>query len=55
MNFNNTVTKFKKNLLYVGNKQLMRGRLLSWREYLEKLKFTDNQDWLTVLKAALEI
>jgi hypothetical protein len=29
--------------------------LLSWREYIEKLKFSDNYDWLTVLKAALEI
>ena len=28
---------------------------MSWREYIEKLKFSDNYDWLTVLKAALEI
>jgi len=29
--------------------------LLSWREFIDKLKFTDNHDWLTVLKVALEI
>ena len=33
----------------------MRARLLSWREFIDKLKFTDNQDWLTVLKVSLEI
>ena len=33
----------------------MRARLLSWREFIDKLKFTDNHDWLTVLKVALEI
>lgn len=30
-------------------------RLLSWREYLCKMKDYYNYDWLTVLKAALEI
>ena len=30
-------------------------RLFSWREYIDKLKFTDNQDWLSVLQVALEI
>ena len=33
----------------------MRARLLSWREFIDKLKFNDNQDWLTVLKVSLEI
>ena len=33
----------------------MRARLLSWREFIDKLKFTDNLDWLTVLKVSLEI
>ena len=33
----------------------MRARLLTWKEYIDKLKFTDNLDWLTVLKVSLEI
>ncbi|MFO0116295.1 MAG: hypothetical protein ACK521_01275 [bacterium] len=54
-NFNNTITKFQKSIIFAGSRTLTRARLLSWREYIEKLKFSDNYDWLTVLKAALEI
>ena len=54
-NFNNTIVQFKKNVIFLGHNKITRGRLLSWREFIDKLKFTDNQDWLTVLKVALEI
>jgi hypothetical protein len=39
----------------MGNKTVLRGRLFSWKEYLEHIKFKENYDWLTVLKVALEI
>jgi len=34
---------------------VQRGRIFSWREYIEHIKFTLNYDWLSVLKVALEI
>ena len=37
------------------NKAIHVGKLYSWKEYLEHLKFKENSDWLTVLKVALEI
>ena len=55
MNFNNSISQFKKNIVFVCQNKIMRARLLSWREFIDKLKFTDNQDWLTVLKVSLEI
>jgi len=56
MNFNNTVCHYKKNVIFLGSSStITRARLLSWREFIDKLKFTDNHDWLTVLKVALEI
>ena len=55
MNFNNTICQYKKNIIFIGTQKIHRARLLSWREFIDKLKFTDNHDWLTVLKVALEI
>ena len=55
INFNNTICQYKKNIIFLGTTKIYRARLLSWREYIDKLKFTDNHDWLTVLKVALEI
>ena len=55
LNFNNTICQYKKNIIFIGSSKIYRARLLSWREYIDKLKFTDNHDWLTVLKVALEI
>ena len=55
LNFNNTICCFKKNIILIGQSKIYRARHLSWREYIDKLKFTDNLDWLTVLKVALEI
>ena len=39
----------------MGNKNVVRGRVFSWKEYLDHIKFKENYDWLTVLKVALEI
>ena len=55
MNFNNVIFRFKRSIIYLGQNQLHKSRLYTWREYLEKLRHTDNYSWLTVLKAALEI
>ena len=54
-NFNNTICQFKKNIIFIASSKIYRARLLSWREFIDKLKFADNHDWLTVLKVALEI
>lgn len=29
--------------------------MLTWREYLDNVKFKENADWSAVLKAALEV
>jgi hypothetical protein len=39
----------------MGNKTVIKGRLFSWKEYLDHIKFKENYDWLTVLKVSLEI
>ena len=49
------MTHFKKNIIFICQNRIIRARHLSWREFIDKLKFTDNLDWLTVLKVALEI
>jgi hypothetical protein len=55
MNFNQSVRKYKNQIYYMCGKTIVRGRLFSWREYLDHIKFKENYDWLTVLKVALEI
>ena len=42
MNFNNSISQFKKNIIFICQNKIMRARLLSWREFIDKLKFTDN-------------
>lgn len=39
----------------MGNKTVIKGKLFNWKEYIDYIKFKENQDWLTVLKVALEI
>lgn len=39
----------------MGNKNLVRGHIFSWKEYIDHIKFTENCDWLAVLKVSLEI
>jgi hypothetical protein len=36
-------------------KTIVRGKLFTWREYLDHIKLKENHDWLTALKVALEI
>jgi hypothetical protein len=49
------VKKYKSEIFFLGSKSLLRGHLFTWKEYLDHIKFTENYDWLTVLKVALEI
>lgn len=39
----------------MGSKSVLKGRLYSWKEYIDHIKFQESYDWLTVLKVALEI
>ena len=39
----------------IGDSDIYRARLLSWNEFIDKLRFEDNKEWLTILKVALEI
>ena len=39
----------------MGLKAITRGKVFTWREYLDYIKFKENADWSTVLKTALEI
>ena len=55
VNFNNTICKHKKNILVIGDSDIYRARLLSWTEFIDKLRFEDNKEWLTILKVAVEI
>ena len=55
MNFNQCVKKQKTNIFFMGSKNVIRGRLYSWKEYIDHIKFQESYDWLTVLKVALEI
>jgi hypothetical protein len=54
-NFSNSVQKYKQNILFLGLKSLQRGRIFSWKEYLEHMQFKENNNWLSILKLALEI
>ena len=53
-NFNSSVIKYKQNIVFLGSKTIQRGRLFSWKEYIEHLK-EERFDWLAILKVALEI
>ena len=55
MNFNQCVKKQKSHLYFLCGKTLVQGKLFTWKEYLDHIKFKENCDWLTVLKVALEI
>ena len=41
--------------MFLGVKTIQRGRLFSWKEYIEHVKSHQNKDFLSVLKVALEI
>lgn len=55
MNYNQSVKKYKNLVFFMCGKTIVRGKLFTWKEYLDHIKFKENYDWLTVLKVALEI
>ena len=55
MNYNQSVKRYKTQLYFMCGKSMLRAKVFSWKEYLDYLKQRENQDWLTVLKVALEI
>ena len=55
MNYNQSVKRYKSSVYFMCGKSLVRGKLFTWKEYLDHIKFKENYDWLTVLKVALEI
>ena len=55
MNYNQSVRKYKASIFFMCGKTIVRGKLFTWKEYLDHIKFTENNDWLNVLKVALEI
>lgn len=52
-NFGHTLKTYKHSLIFLGSEVLYYGVLQNWYDFLQKLK--DKQDWLIVLKIALEI
>ena len=55
-NFNSTICKNKENIIIaLGKTSMGYGKLLHWEEYLDLIRKTNNDDWLMVLRAALDI
>ena len=55
VNFNNTICQYKKDILVIGQLKLSHVRILSWSEYIDKLRFSENVDGLKLLNVALNI
>lgn len=55
MNYNQSVKKYKNSIFFMCGKTVLKAKVFTWKEYLDYLKFKENQDWLQVLKVALEI
>ena len=55
MNYNQSVKRYKNQVFFMCGKTIVKGKLFTWKEYLDHIKFKENYDWLTVLKVALEI
>ena len=55
MNYTQSVKKYKNQVFFMGNKSIIRGRVFTWREFIDHIKFKESADWSTVLKTALEI
>lgn len=47
--------KYKNHVFFMGTKQIVRGKVFTWREFIDHIKFKESADWSTVLKTALEI
>lgn len=39
VNFNNTICRYRNSIILIGKTKLAHARLLSWAEYIDKLKF----------------
>jgi hypothetical protein len=39
----------------LGKSTVCQGKLLHWEEYLDLIRKSNNEDWLKVLRAALDI
>lgn len=52
--FQQSIVKYNSNIMFLGYNKIWTCSLFSWKEYIEYLK-SSGQDWLTVLKVALEI
>lgn len=55
MNYTQAVKKYKNQVFFLGTKQLVRGKVFTWREFIDHIKFKESADWSTLLKTALEI
>ena len=55
INFNNTMCQYRKNILMIGDSEIYQARLLSWTEFIDKLRYEDNKEWITILKVATDI
>jgi hypothetical protein len=55
-NFNPTICKnFDGAVVALGKSTVCQGKLLHWEEYLDLIRRTNPDDWLKVLRAALDI
>lgn len=55
LNFNQSVKKYKHSIFFLGDGQVTRGKVFTWKEYLNYVKHKESADWSTVLKIVLEI
>ena len=55
-NFHPTICKnFGGIVVALGKSTVCQGKLLHWEEYLDLIRKSNNEDWLKVLRAALDI
>lgn len=55
-NFNPTISKnFDGKIVALGKSTVCQAKLIHWEEYLDLIRRTNPDDWLKVLRAALEI
>lgn len=55
-NFNPTICKnFDGTVVALGKSTVCQGKLLHWEDYLDLIRRTNPDDWLKVLRAALDI
>lgn len=54
-NHHNTVGIYKQTVILACEKSIYAAKLTTWKDFMDKLVHKDGADWLTVLKAALEI